>query len=173
MIWGVALVALNFATLALAGRPWGVTSAFALWGAKTLDALGGDVATWTYWSKQASLAAPLRQDVTTVMDLGLMLGALAAASAAGKFARSGKCRRARWPAPSSAACCWATARAWPSAATSAPTSGHPVGSLHAWLWLPAAFLGSALGVRLRPLFGLAVERRRLRRAADAPSLKPL
>ena len=55
-------------------------------GAKTLDALGGDVATWTYWSKQASLAAPLRQDVTTVMDLGLMLGALAAASAAGKFA---------------------------------------------------------------------------------------
>ena len=73
-------------------------------GAKTLDALGGGVATWTYWSKQASLAAPLRQDVTTVMDLGLMLGALAAASAAGKFApvwkvpaRAGR-RRHRRPA---------------------------------------------------------------------------
>ncbi|MGV8294149.1 YeeE/YedE family protein, partial [Pseudomonas aeruginosa] len=68
---------LNFATLALAGRPWGITSAFALWGAKALDAMGGDVATWAYWSKQAALGAPLRQDVTTVMDIGLMLGALA------------------------------------------------------------------------------------------------
>ena len=37
-------------------------------------------------------------------------------------------------------------------------SGILSGSLHAWLWLPAAFAGSALGVRLRPLFGLAVEK---------------
>ena len=37
-------------------------------------------------------------------------------------------------------------------------SGILSGSLHAWLWLPAAFAGSALGVRLRPAFGLAVEK---------------
>ncbi|MEZ5858482.1 MAG: YeeE/YedE thiosulfate transporter family protein [Geminicoccaceae bacterium] len=35
-----ALAVLNFLTLWLAGRPWGITSAFALWGAKGLDALG-------------------------------------------------------------------------------------------------------------------------------------
>jgi hypothetical protein len=31
-------------------------------------------------------------------------------------------------------------------------------SLHGWLWLVAAFFGSILGTRLRPLFGLEVER---------------
>src|SRR3546814_2273177 len=45
LVWGaVALVVLNFATLALSGRPWSITSAFALWGAKALDHFGSDVA---------------------------------------------------------------------------------------------------------------------------------
>ena len=160
LIWGgVALVVLNFATLALAGRPWGITSAFALWGAKTLDALGGDVATWAYWAKQPSLAAPLRQDVTTVMDIGLMLGALAAASAAGKFAPIWKV-----PARSLAGAVigglllgYGSRLAF-GCNIGAYFSGILSGSLHAWLWLPAAFAGSALGVRLRPAFGLAVEK---------------
>ena len=160
LIWGgVALVVLNFATLALAGRPWGITSAFALWGAKALDAMGGDVATWAYWSKQAALGAPLRQDVTTVMDIGLMLGALAAASAAGKFAPVWKV-----PARSLAGAVIGGlllgygARLAFGCNIGAYFSGILSGSLHAWLWLPAAFAGSALGVRLRPLFGLAVEK---------------
>ena len=33
-------------------------------------------------------------------------------------------------------------------------SGVASGSLHGWLWIAAALLGNALGVRLRPLFGL-------------------
>ncbi|MCH4596517.1 YeeE/YedE family protein [Achromobacter xylosoxidans] len=142
LIWGgVALVALNFATLALAGRPWGITSAFALWGAKALDAMGGDVATWAYWSKQAAL------------------GALAAASAAGKFAPVWKV-----PARSLAGAVIGGlllgygARLAFGCNIGAYFSGILSGSLHAWLWLPAAFAGSALGVRLRPLFGLAVEK---------------
>ncbi|REG52058.1 sulfur transporter [Paraburkholderia sp. BL6669N2] len=32
------------------------------------------------------------------------------------------------------------------------------GSLHGWLWLVAAFAGNVLGTRLRPAFGLEVER---------------
>jgi hypothetical protein len=40
----IALVVLNFATLALSGRPWGVTSAFALWGAKAASLVGVDTA---------------------------------------------------------------------------------------------------------------------------------
>ncbi|EGH33829.1 YeeE/YedE, partial [Pseudomonas syringae pv. japonica str. M301072] len=44
LVWGaVALALLNYATLALAGRPWGITSAFALWGAKAASGLGVDV----------------------------------------------------------------------------------------------------------------------------------
>jgi len=161
MVWGgVALVLLNFATLALAGRPWGITSAFALWGAKALEALGTDVSAWAYWAKQqASLAAPLRQDVTTVMDIGLMLGALAAASAAGKFAPV-------WQVPGRQLAGAVVgglllgygARLAYGCNIGAYFSGIVSGSLHGWLWLPAAFAGSALGVRLRPWFGLAVEK---------------
>jgi uncharacterized protein len=40
----VALALANFATLYLAGRPWGITSAFALWGSKIIAAFGVDVA---------------------------------------------------------------------------------------------------------------------------------
>jgi hypothetical protein len=43
---GLALV--NIATLLVAGRPWGVTSAFALWGAKAIAATGVDVSAWPY-----------------------------------------------------------------------------------------------------------------------------
>ena len=49
MTGAVALVVLNFATLALSGKPWGVTSAFALWGEKTASVVGIDTASWAYW----------------------------------------------------------------------------------------------------------------------------
>src|SRR6185295_14542703 len=52
---GLALV--NIATLLLAGRPWGVTSAFALWGSKSLAAIGVNVAAWPYWQPPANAAA--------------------------------------------------------------------------------------------------------------------
>ena len=37
-------------------------------------------------------------------------------------------------------------------------SGIVSGSLHGWLWLVVAFVGNVVGTRLRPLFGLEVER---------------
>jgi uncharacterized membrane protein YedE/YeeE len=39
-------------------------------------------------------------------------------------------------------------------------SGIASGSVHGWLWLAAAFAGNIFGTRLRPLFGLSVERTR-------------
>ncbi|AOB31860.1 hypothetical protein AKI39_15845 [Bordetella sp. H567] len=161
LIWGgVALVGLNLVTLALAGRPWGITSAFALWGAKAYDAMGGDVAGWAYWVKQSkSLAAPLREDVSTVMDIGLMLGALVAACAAGKFAPVWKVpARSLAGAVAGGLLLGFGARMAYGCNIGAYFSGILSGSLHAWLWLPAAFAGSALGVQLRPIFGLAVEK---------------
>ena len=46
----IGLAAVNLATLLLAGRPWGITSAFALWGAKAAAAVGVPVETWPYWA---------------------------------------------------------------------------------------------------------------------------
>lgn len=161
LIWGgIALVVLNFATLALSGRPWGVTGAFALTGAKIMNALGSDIATWSYWVKQQkSLNAPLINDVTTIMAVGLTIGALAAASASGKFAPIWKVSaRSLLGAVVGGLLLGYGARMAYGCNIGAYFSGILSGSLHAWLWLPAAFAGSAIGVYLRPLFGLEVEK---------------
>ncbi|MGC4085063.1 MAG: YeeE/YedE thiosulfate transporter family protein [Vicinamibacterales bacterium] len=42
----LGLAVVNISTLLVAGRPWGVTAAFALWGSKALMAVGVDVASW-------------------------------------------------------------------------------------------------------------------------------
>ncbi|SDK61143.1 hypothetical protein SAMN05216189_10449 [Pseudomonas delhiensis] len=157
LVWGaVALALLNFATLALAGRPWGVTSAFALWGAKAFEGLGIAVHDWAFWQAEANaraLAAPVWQDVTSVMDFGIILGALLAAGLAGRFAPSLKIpARSLLAAVIGGLLLGYGARLAYGCNIGAYFSGIASGSLHGWLWLVAAFFGNALGVRLRPLF---------------------
>lgn len=159
--WGaLALVLLNFATLWLSGRPWGITSAFALWGAKALAATGHDPTEWGYWADRLDVfEAPLAEDVTTVMNLGIMLGAFGAAALAGKQAWNWRIP----PLSLLAAVLGGLLMGYGSRLAfgcniGAYFSGMLSASLHAWIWLPAAFAGSALGVRLRPVFGLAVEK---------------
>ena len=158
----IALVLLNFATLALAGRPWGVTSAFALWGAKAASAIGIDVASWAYWSTKANaaaLAAPLSKDVTTVMDIGIVLGAMLAAALAGRYAPVWRLPlRSLIAAVAGGLMLGYGARLAYGCNIGAYFSGIISGSLHGWLWLVFAFAGNVLGTRLRPLFGLEVER---------------
>ena len=158
----LALVVLNFATMALSGRPWGVTSAFALWGAKGASLLGIDTASWAYWSTKsnaAALAAPVWQDVTSVMDIGIVVGAMAAAALAGRYSPVW-----RLPLRSFAAAAVGGlmlgfgARLAYGCNIGAYFSGIVSGSLHGWLWLVAAFAGNVFGTRLRPAFGLEVER---------------
>ncbi|MDQ7989562.1 MAG: YeeE/YedE family protein [Candidatus Dactylopiibacterium sp.] len=164
LVWGgVALVLLNFATLLLAGRPWGITSAFALWGAKTLAATGlAEPAGWAFWQVPAqakALAAPVYADVTSVMDIGLVLGALAAASAAGKFAPVWQIpRRQLVAAIVGGLLLGYGSRLAYGCNIGAYFSGILSGSLHGWLWLVCAYAGSVIGVRLRPAFGLENER---------------
>nr|WP_163501032.1 YeeE/YedE family protein [Halomonas socia] len=152
----VALALLNFATLALAGRPWGITSAFALWGAKGFEFLGGDVSGWGYWQapdNAQALQASVWSDITTVMNVGIILGALLAATLAGRFAPN-----FRIPLKSVAAAVIGGlmlgygARLAFGCNIGAYFSGIASGSLHGWVWLMAGFAGNMLGVRLRPLF---------------------
>jgi len=158
----LALVVLNFATLALSGRPWGVTSAFALWGAKAASVIGIDTASWAYWSTKgnaAALAAPISQDVTSVMDIGIVLGAMLAAALAGRYAPVWKLPlRSLIAAVVGGLLLGYGARLAYGCNIGAYFSGIISGSLHGWLWLVAAFIGNVVGTRLRPLFGLEVER---------------
>jgi uncharacterized membrane protein YedE/YeeE len=156
----VALALGNFATLYLAGRPWGITSALALWGSKIVSVLGVDAAAWTYWhgARAASLQQSVFYDVTSVMDFGIMAGALLAAGLSGKF-------RPEWRiAPRSLIAAVVGglllgygARLAYGCNIGAYFSGIASGSLHGWFWLAAAFAGSVVGTKLRPFFGLSVE----------------
>lgn len=174
LAWGaVGLAIVNVATLVVSGRPWGITGAFALWGAKTAAALGVDVASWSYWrvpARAASLAAPVITDVTSVMNAGIVLGALAAAALAGRF-------RPGWrTSPRSLAAALIGglflgygARLASGCNIGAYFSGVASTSLHGYVWFLAALAGTVAGTRLRPLFGLGVERTGCQRPGSAPS----
>ncbi|WP_017778237.1 YeeE/YedE family protein [Paraburkholderia kururiensis] len=162
LVGGVVLAVLNFVTLAISGRPWGVTSAFALWGAKAFSAMGVDVASWHVWStgpNAAALAAPVSHDVKSVMDIGIVIGAMVAASLAGRYAPVWRLPlRSLIAAVVGGLLLGYGARLAYGCNIGAYFSGIVSGSLHGWLWLVAAFLGNVVGTKLRPAFGLAVER---------------
>lgn len=163
MAGAVALALLNFATLALAGRPWGITSAFALWGAKGFELVGGDVSQWGYWQapgNAAALEASVWSDITTVMNVGIMLGALAAASLAGRFAPNFRIPfKSLLAAVIGGVMLGYGARLAFGCNIGAYFSGIASGSLHGWIWMVAAFAGNMVGVKLRPFFFSGVEGR--------------
>ena len=157
LVWGaIGLALLNYATLALAGRPWGITSAFALWGAKAASGLGVDVGSWGFWQMPGNakaLAAPVWEDITSVMDIGIVLGALLAAGLAGRFAPSLNIPlRSLLAAVIGGLLLGYGSRLAYGCNIGAYFSGIASGSLHGWVWLVAAFIGNTVGVRLRPLF---------------------
>ena len=160
----IGLAIVNIATLTIGGRPWGVTSAFALWGAKWFAALGFDVASWSYWqapAQAAALNASVLMDVTSVMNFGIILGALLAAIFAGRFAPVWKVsHRSLAAAVVGGLLLGYGARIAYGCNIGAYFSGIASGSLHGWLWLVAAFAGNIAGTRLRPLFDLQVEKTR-------------
>jgi uncharacterized membrane protein YedE/YeeE len=160
-LWVGALVlaGLNAATLLVRGQPWGITSAFALWGSKLAAAFGVDVSSWTYWSgeRAASLDAPLLADSTTVMNFGIILGAFFAAAVGGSFVL-----HRRIPLKTAAAAIIGGllmgygARLAFGCNIGAYFGGVASFSLHGWVWAGMALIGTYAGIRLRPLFGLAV-----------------
>jgi len=155
---GLLLALLNIATLLIAGHPWSITYGFGLWGAKVAQAIGVPVASWEFWTWPAqakALQASVLEDVTSVMDFGIILGAALAAGLAGKFAP-----RVAVPFLSLLAAAIGGVLMGYGARLSfgcnigALFSGIASGSVHGWLWFAAAFAGSLLGIYLRPVFGM-------------------
>lgn len=159
LVGGLLLAVLNFATLILAGHPWTITWAFTLWGAKAAMLTGWQPAGDGFWSapfQSAALAGDILQDVTSLMDIGILLGAAAAAAMAGRFSPQW-----RFPLRSLAAAVLGGllmgygARIAFGCNIGAFFSGVASTSLHGWLWFAAALAGSWIGVSLRPRFGLS------------------
>ena len=154
----LALAAVNVATLILAGRPWGVTASFALWGAKILGTFGVDISHWAYWARpglSAALSNNVFHDISSVMNFGIILGALLAASLANRFSPSFRISaRSLVAAVLGGLLLGYGARIAYGCNIGAYFGGISSTSLHGWLWFAAAFAGSSLGIRLRPWFGL-------------------
>lgn len=152
--WGVAaLVIFGLITLLLAGYPWSITFAFGLWGAKIWSALGGDVTSWAYWSggyAEQALNQSVLADITSIMNFGVIAGAMLAAALAGKYAPQTKLSSKRVvTAIIGGLLLGYGARLAFGCNIGALLGGISSGSLHGWLWLVAAFAGGILGVKIR------------------------
>ncbi|OZB51145.1 MAG: YeeE/YedE, partial [Thiomonas sp. 14-66-4] len=92
----------------------------------------------------------------SVTDLGLLFGALVAASWKGKACPDVKLPPRSWAASIAAGLLLGySSRLAFGCNVGAYFSGIATGSLHGWVWFACAFAGSLLGVRLRRRLGMA------------------
>ena len=146
------LAALYGVHLIVAGQPWGIVYGIGVWGAKLASTLGWSAVGDPFWGVDPHalrLTEPVLADVTSVTNLGLIYGALAAA---------------RWNGPANfklpsrrrliAACIAGLVMGYSSRMAFGCNVGAYLGgiasaSVHGWVWFALAFAGSILGVRIR------------------------
>ena len=156
MLGAIMIAVVGIATFLVLGRPWGITSGFALWGGKILNTLGVPVTDWPYWQWQkGALEASVFADATSVMNFGILLGAMAAAALAGRFAPVWKLSRLDLTTAIVGGLLMGYgARLAYGCNIGAYLGGIVSGSMHGWLWLVFAFVGSLIGTRLRLRLGM-------------------
>jgi len=160
MVWGaVGLALLNFVTLAMIGRPWAVAIAYPLWGAKVAEMFRLDLELdfTTFWmqpGRDTSLLEPLSADPGSLMNFGVIIGAIFAAALAGRLALTLKIsfRQLIGGLIGGLMLGYGATIAF-GCNIGAFIGGVVSGSLHGWLWILCALVGSYLGTKLRPLFG--------------------
>ena len=155
---GGAVVLALFAALNLliAGQPWGVVYGFGLWAAKGATALGlFDPTQNAFWSDPGHaqrLSQTLLLDVTSITNIGILAGALWVAPRRPQDARplTGQ----QWLIGLAAGFVMGySSRLAFGCNVGAMVSGISTGSLHGWIWVPMAFLGTLIGIRVRRRFG--------------------
>jgi uncharacterized membrane protein YedE/YeeE len=162
LIVGAVVIGLLSIGVFLAGHhPWSVTFGFTVWGAKIATAFGLDLSNAEFWQwagPKRALGDSILSDTSSLTDLGMILGAMAAAAASAPFARN------PWPPLKSllAAAVGGLLMGWGARLgfgcnIGAFVGGVASGSLHGWVWFLAALPGCMIGIKLRPLFGLSRE----------------
>lgn len=154
----IVLAILNALTLLTRGQPWGITSAFSLWGSKIASSFGVDVANWGYWqgANAAALNASIFADSTTVMNIGIIIGAFIASAAGGLF-KFTQITLGNFAASVIGGLMMGYgARLAFGCNIGAYFGGIASFSAHGYIWGIMAMAGTFLALYLRPLFGLSV-----------------
>jgi uncharacterized membrane protein YedE/YeeE len=159
VIGAIAIGLISIGVFLAGHHPWSVTFGFTVWGAKIGALAGLDFSNAEFWQwpgPKRALAESILSDTSSLTDLGMILGAMAAAAAAKPFARTA------WPPARSllAAALGGLLMGWGARIgfgcnIGAFVGGVASGSLHGWIWFAAALGGCLIGIRLRPLFGLS------------------
>ncbi|SDI49697.1 YeeE/YedE family protein [Alteribacillus bidgolensis] len=153
----IMLAVLNALTLTTRGQPWGITSAFTLWGSKAAEAAGIDVSSWGYWQANADqLQASIFADSTTVLNFGVILGAFLASAAGGLFRFNNITRKNAAASIIGGLLMGYGARLAFGCNIGAYFGGIASFSLHGYIWGVLALAGTFLALFLRPLLGLSV-----------------
>ncbi len=161
-VWGAVLLAI-FATLnlILAGQPWGVVYGFGLWAGKLVTAAGMfDPTSNAFWS-QASNAKHLGEsvllDVTSITNIGILAGALwvsmkkkASNASSAASQQVDRLTAKQWAVGLLAGLVMGySSRLAFGCNVGAMLSGISTGSVHGWIWLPLAFVGTLIGLKIR------------------------
>jgi uncharacterized membrane protein YedE/YeeE len=152
-LWGaVALAILATLNLLIAGQPWGVVYGFGLWAAKVAQAAHWfDPTGNLFWSQEGNaqiLAQTVLLDVTSITNIGILAGALWISAGLSDDAKP--LTKQQWIIGLVAGFVMGySSRLAFGCNIGAMLSGVSTGSLHAWLWIPLAFAGTVIGVRVR------------------------
>lgn len=153
----IALAIVGILTLVVVGRPWGVTWAFALWGAKGAEAIGIDVLSWPFWTgwKASAVENSVFMDTTSVMNFGIIAGALTAAGLASRWRPVFSLSKVEISTAIFGGLLMGYgARLAYGCNIGAYLGGLVSGSVHGWAWAFMAFIGSSLAVMMKRKIGI-------------------
>ena len=147
----VALAAMGIATVYVLNRPWGITQAFGMWGAKIVYGFGYPIDQIPYWRvSERQIERSVFQSTTSIMDFGIILGALLAAGFANRYAPVWRLNRNEvLTAVCGGLLMGFGARLSGGCNIGAYLGGVASGSLHAWVWAIFAFGGSSIVAYMR------------------------
>lgn len=155
LVGALLLALLATLNLVIAGQPWGVVYGFGLWAAKLVQAGGVDFAHNWFWSQPGNaprLQEAVLQDVTSITNIGILAGALWVSAARPAKARA--LNGQQWAVALTAGLLLGySSRLAFGCNVGAMLSGISTGSLHGWIWVPLAFAGTMVGLRVRRHFG--------------------
>jgi hypothetical protein len=159
LIGAFVIAALMIGAFIAGGHPWSVTFGYTVWGGKLAMLAGWDISQaefWTWPGPAHALKDSVLSDTASLTDLGMIFGAMGAAAFSKPFAPG------PWPPLKSllAASIGGLLMGWGARLgfgcnIGAFVGGVASGSVHGWIWFIAALGGCAVGIRLRPLFGLS------------------